>query len=712
MAMKAIIMAGGAGTRLQPLTCGIPKPLAPLCGAPVMDYSLRLLRRHGIAEAAATLWYRPRDIIGCFGPGRHGVRLTYVTEEEPVGTAGSVRLAEGEAKDTVLVLSGDGLTDVDLTRMLAFHKSRQAAATLALKRIDIPLPYGVVVTEQDGRIARFIEKPDWGRVISRLVNTGVYLLEPEALALIPADKPFDFGRQLFPRMLEEGLPLYGYESDAYWCDVGDPAAFLAAQADLLAGKTGFQVLESGIRTAEGAMISADSYVAAGARIGRGAVIRRSCVLADAAILPGAQLEGAIVCPRARVGKGARLESGSVLGAGAGMGDFSRLAPGARLWPGVQLPAGAEAAESMRQNAPAAVRSGRAAAPSPARAMQLCAAFMQSRQGARIALMHRNSPALYHLCAGALAAYGAETVWMCGQGTAGLLSHGILAQQADGGLLCREGELLVMDGCGLTLDDTASAALEAAARRQELPAPGEHARSLRRCAALRSAYIRALAREYHSGRGLRVRLQCENAFLKALAQEALRLAGHIPAADGLTLTVTDEAAAVRIDGAEIEPMRQWLLCVRALQRRGEPVYDTADPAPEDIGLLPWDGSEACLRQARLMQDGVAQALLLAELFAQEEPRQALQALPQAAWRQADIPCAAAEKGQVLEALLPETVPRSRGGLSARRGDARAVIRPDPSLPLMHIAVSAHSAEYAQEICDFYAGRVRSAMNAKK
>ena len=257
MAMQAVIMAGGAGMRLRPMTCDCPKPLVPLCGAPVMDYALRLLARYGYDHATATLCYRPQDIKSAFGEGRHGVTLRYSEEKTPLGTAGSVLHAlEGDA-DTVLVLSGDGLMGCDLSDALRFHQRVGAAATLVLKSVDIPLAYGVVVTDERGRILRFIEKPDWSRVVSSQVNTGVYLLEREALALIPRDRPFDFGRELFPLMLQKGMPLYGYPTRAYWCDVGDPAALLRAQGDLLSGRAGIEPADRGARP-QGAEISPDS----------------------------------------------------------------------------------------------------------------------------------------------------------------------------------------------------------------------------------------------------------------------------------------------------------------------------------------------------------------------------------------------------------------------------------------------------------------------
>ncbi|MBE5783495.1 MAG: nucleotidyltransferase family protein, partial [Clostridiales bacterium] len=177
--MQAIIMAGGEGVRLRPLTVNFPKPLVPLLGEPVMGYALKLLKNHGILDVGVTLCYQPKKIRSAFGKGeKYGVRLRYYEETSPLGTAGSVRMAKAQINDTFLVLSGDGLTDCDLTRALAFHKEKKALATLVLKRVSVPLPYGVVMTDQESRITRFIEKPTWSRVFSDLVNTGIYILEP------------------------------------------------------------------------------------------------------------------------------------------------------------------------------------------------------------------------------------------------------------------------------------------------------------------------------------------------------------------------------------------------------------------------------------------------------------------------------------------------------------------------------------------------------
>lgn len=322
MAMQTIIMAGGEGVRLRPLTQHCPKPLAPLCGEAVMGYTLQLLHRHSINQANAALWYRPQDVMQEFKAGRHGVSLEYSIEDTPLGTAGSVRKAAHE-KETTLVLSGDGLTDCDLTQAMAFHKKCGAMATIVLSRVANPQQYGVVFMRPNGRIERFIEKPQWNGVGSYLVNTGIYLLEPEALMLIPTDQPYDFGRQLFPRMIELNLPLYGYESQAYWCDVGDPAAFLRAQGDLLRGNTGFAPTDTGLRVLKDGYISIDSYVSPLAHIAPDARIENSCILPGARIDRGVRMNGSIICRGAAIGRGATLSSGSMLGAGAYLNAFAQ-----------------------------------------------------------------------------------------------------------------------------------------------------------------------------------------------------------------------------------------------------------------------------------------------------------------------------------------------------------------------------------------------------
>ena len=354
-------MAGGEGTRLRPLTCDCPKPMIRLMDRPVMQYALALLKHHGITSVTATLGYLPDAIRDHFGAGDDfGVDLRYTVESSPMGTAGGVRLARRFLDEPFVVLSGDGITDLDLTDAIAFHREKGALATLVLKQADNPLDYGVVLIEAAGRVRSFHEKPDWSDVVSDLVNTGIYILEPEILEYIPDDKPCDFGQELFPRLVREGLPVYGYVMQGYWCDIGDVRAYLQAHVDAMEGRicleglhprTGRVVQLPGAAVDRSAvlegpcLIGPDARVLPGAYVGPYSVIGPGCVIGEnasvkrAVLWPGARLErgaqarGCVLAARATLGEGAQAYEESVLGTGAALGQRSVLLPGVKLWPG-------------------------------------------------------------------------------------------------------------------------------------------------------------------------------------------------------------------------------------------------------------------------------------------------------------------------------------------------------------------------------------------
>ena len=313
MVEHAIIMAGGAGMRLRPLTEERPKPLIPLLDEPVAGYALKLLRRHGIRQATMTLHCMADQVMQAFGDGAaYGVALRYQVEEEPRGTAGSVRDAAAGMTGTVLVLSGDGLTDCDLTAMYAYHKASGAKASLVLARVEDPSPYGLCERAPDGRILRFVEKPE-GAAAPALVNTGIYFLEREVLDRIPPDMPWDFGRDVFPPMAREGLGLYGFPMRGYWCDIGNPNAYARAQTDLLMGRVGLPI--------------------------RGRRVGRAILADDARVDQRAQLTGrCYVGPGAVISGGATLGPGTVIGRGAQVGQGARIEH-ACLWENVRVDGG-------------------------------------------------------------------------------------------------------------------------------------------------------------------------------------------------------------------------------------------------------------------------------------------------------------------------------------------------------------------------------------
>lgn len=364
--MKAVILAGGAGTRLQPLTTELPKPMVSLLGRPVLEHILLLLRRHQVTEAAVTLHYHPEAITGYFGDGSAwGMRLHYFYEDTPLGTAGGVRACQDFlGQEDFLVISGDCVSDFDLTDCYRLHRQRQAEATLLLHRVAEPLEYGLVRTDQEGRVLAFVEKPGWGQVFTDQVNTGIYLLSPSVLDLVPEGEPFDFSKNLFPELLRQKRALYGQVPAGYWRDMGECGSYLQTVEDALEGRvkldmtlpqqsTGVWSAEpvpdsvevlapcwigSDVTLAPWSSIGPHTVLEPGSTVGRGCRLRRTVVM-GASVGAESQVEGAILCSHAKIGEGGFLYPGSVVGADTWLGDHATLRPQVRLWPGLHIQAG-------------------------------------------------------------------------------------------------------------------------------------------------------------------------------------------------------------------------------------------------------------------------------------------------------------------------------------------------------------------------------------
>jgi mannose-1-phosphate guanylyltransferase / phosphomannomutase len=335
-------MAGGEGTRLRPLTSNQPKPMMPIANRPMMEHIVELLKEHGFDDIVVTVAFLANTIRNYFGDGSEfGVRMVYATEESPLGTAGSVRNAMAELKDErFLVISGDVLTDIDLSAVVKFHEERGAMATIGLKAMENPLEFGIVITNEDGSIERFLEKPTWGQVFSDTINTGIYVLEPEIFDFIEEGKPVDFSSEVFPKLLEEGKPLYGYVAEGYWEDVGTLEAYVKAHQDILDRKVDLRIdgfeMGSGVWLGEGSDVDPDAKVEGPAIIGdyckvqAGAHLREYTVLGSNVMVgPDAYLERSIVHDNAYLDAGVRLR-------GAVVGRSSDLRKGARAEEGVVL----------------------------------------------------------------------------------------------------------------------------------------------------------------------------------------------------------------------------------------------------------------------------------------------------------------------------------------------------------------------------------------
>ena len=353
-------MAGGEGTRLRPLTSNQPKPMLPLANRPMMEHVIRLLKEHGFEDIVVTLAFMPHAIRTYFGDGSEfGVNLSYATEESPLGTAGSVRNAKDKLDEPFLVISGDVLTDIDLSAVVAFHQERGALATLGLKAMDNPLDFGIVITKEDGTIDRFLEKPTWGQVFSDTVNTGIYVLQPEIFEHVPEGK-VDWSEDVFPALLQAGKPLYGYVAEGYWEDVGTLEAYAEAHHDVMDGKVEIDVpgfrLSEGVwlgegaevdpaakldapvvigdycRVEEGAHLAQYTVLGSNVRVGAHAYMERTIVHDNVYVGPSTRLRGTIVGRSSDLRNGARCEEGVVLGEECLVGEHAVINPQVKVYP--------------------------------------------------------------------------------------------------------------------------------------------------------------------------------------------------------------------------------------------------------------------------------------------------------------------------------------------------------------------------------------------
>ncbi len=362
--MRAIILAGGFGTRLRPLTSHLPKPMVPILGRPMMEHVVGAVRKCGITDCVSLLYYQADLIQGHFGDGAgFGVDMRYVLSQGDWGTAGAVKNAAGLVDETVLVISGDVLTDFDLRKAVEFHKSKSAAVTIVLTKVEKPLAFGIVIIDPEtGEIKRFLEKPAWGQVFSDTVNTGIYVIEPHVLDYIPKNEEFDFSKNLFPLLMKKGEPLYGYVAEGYWRDVGNLREYRRANEDAISGEiqldipgklvqdygaklfVGEDVEISGFIECEGTVVIADNC-----KISAGAKLKNTIIGADSYIGASAAIEGSVLWHNCSVGAGALIERATIannttIGDEATIGEYavvagfckignnSRIAEAVKIWP--------------------------------------------------------------------------------------------------------------------------------------------------------------------------------------------------------------------------------------------------------------------------------------------------------------------------------------------------------------------------------------------
>lgn len=374
--MKAVIMAGGSGTRLRPLTSNLPKPMVPVLNKPMSEHIVELLKKHGFNDIIFTLHYLPDAIREHFGDGSdYGLKISYSTEEgRPLGTAGCVKAIQDELDSTFIVISGDSLTDMDLSAAVKFHKEKKSKATIVLKRVENPLEYGVVITDAESRIQRFVEKPGASEIFSDTVNTGTYILEPEVLLYVVMGREQDFSNDLFPLLLLRNEPLYGYVADGYWCDIGNLQVYRQAHQDVLDGKVNIvnplPQIQPGIWVGEGTQIDSTVklvppvVIGKNCRIGRDTEIDAYTVIGDNVVIQEkvslkrpviwsngyvgnqAALRACVVCNKATIHNSAEVLEGAIIGENSSIGQEAIVSPDVRIWPDKIVDSGARTTSSV------------------------------------------------------------------------------------------------------------------------------------------------------------------------------------------------------------------------------------------------------------------------------------------------------------------------------------------------------------------------------
>ncbi len=761
-------MAGGEGSRLRPLTCDCPKPLLRLLDRPLMEYAIELLKRHGIKDIGVTLGYLPDEIQEYFGDGsRFGVSLRYYTEHTPLGTAGSILQARDFLDERFFVLSGDGVTDFDLTAALCFHENRDAMATLLLHRCPNPQEYGMVVTDGEGRIRSFHEKPGICDVFSDRINTGIYILEPEILNYIPDGQPYDFGRELFPALLAADQPVYGFTAEGYWCDVGDVAAYLRVHADAMDGKIGLAcnasvsdgaILEPGCHLEMPCSIAPGARICAGAAVGPCAVVGTDCIIHPGASVKhsilfdrvqaeaGAQLRGCIAASGVQIGENAQLYEESVIGSGSRIGARAVLAPGVKLWPGKSLPDGEHPEENIVWGARREQRFIRGALQldGPAHANRAAEAICAELKPKELLVGRTGSTvaaAMWHAaCAGMLA----QGVRILDAGVCSLpqLRHSLSSLRCDGAMLVDGHSLLPLTPSGAYLAERRQRAILKLAERQDFPAPFSGiTHPVSALGRTDLPYIAAAATHFTADPCIapQLLLACENRHVLSLAQSAFQRAGLSvrcewnpqrlrPDRNALAFILSgsgEEAVPAdcdgRLDETQCQLARAWTMLEGGARRLILPLHATrgieALARKYNAQLLYPSGETAAWMNAAaereplqfaLHCDGIAFALAFLSRLTEHGLSlvQWRDRLPDVYRSTRKLHMPSSQRSRVLRTLAEEN-PHAEigGGLRLPMDRGWAWLSPDEAGGEMQLMAEASTMEAADELCAFIEGKLR-------
>ncbi len=769
--MKAVVMAGGEGTRLRPLTCNIPKPMARLCGRPVLCYILDLLAQNGVDEVYLTLKYLPQEVTSYFNQGNYcGMQLHFVEEEIPLGTAGGVKNAARGFQEPFLVISGDALCDYQLREAVAFHNASGAQATLVTAQVEDPREYGLVRLEEDGRVEGFIEKPGWGQAVSDLANTGIYIVDPACLALVPEGRPFDFAKDLFPEMMRRGMPLYGYRAEGYWCDIGDLRAYLQCQRDLLAGKVkarfapqiaqgifakgelpkgDFHLIPpvyigENVEIAPGAQIGPDCVIDDHCFVGPGAKARFSVLLESAYLAADATLTGAILCSGASVKRGGSMFEGSAVGTQAVVGAGASVRPDVLIWPGKTVGDGAVVSENVKYGGvrheifdDGGVGGDSGIEVTAEIAARIGASIGSSKAGKRVGIAcdaRRGAQALAYGLMSGLLSVGSH-VWNFGECFEAQLSFFTSFCGLGVGLFITGGEEAGIRICGeggLPISRALERDIESRFAKGEFNrCASENCRDVSDMSSIQMMYQQELCRTAPAGLlGKQARVQCANDRITMLLGDCL---GRLECKEGdMVLHVNRHGTKLSVSTPEtglVEFDRLLAVCTLYELQSG---HDVALPydAPRLLNTIaqgyerkvlrylisPADNSDARARTVSASQLWVRDGLFMAvKLLAIMKERglslsQLLSELP-------DFSVAR----QVVEVdILPsrladffssqgEEVTNAEEGITLSRGDGSLLITPSHSGRKLRLVAEAANMEAAQELCSQIENELRAGMS---
>lgn len=368
--MKAVVMAGGFGTRIQPLTSSMPKPMIPVFNKPMMEYIIESLKNAGIIDIVILLYFKPEVIQNYFGDGSsRGVRINYVLPDDDYGTAGAVKKAQKYLDERFIIVSGDLISDFKIQEIIGFHEVKNSLATITLTSVPDPLQFGVVITDKESKILRFLEKPGWGEVFSDTINTGIYVFEPEILNYIPEDSNFDFSKDLFPKLMASGIDIFGYNAKGYWRDVGNPDSYRAALLDIMAGQVrlpisgtktedksaviyagsdvkidksakfeGLVVLDDGCEIGKDSFVK-DSVIGKGCMLEEKSKVTSSILWQGCAVGKNSYVQNAVLCDNVKIGAHVRAEHGVIIAEGTEVGNQVIFEKDVMVWPEKQIEAG-------------------------------------------------------------------------------------------------------------------------------------------------------------------------------------------------------------------------------------------------------------------------------------------------------------------------------------------------------------------------------------